>query len=108
MRLRTSIPTSVLVSSDLGMPMPQSIEGRYSEDVFFCQVLLKPTEYKDFEVDQGLIYLKRDGSSRVLCIPDVLIGSRRVREIIIKHAHSVLAHLGARKTLQYLREEVWW
>ena len=100
-------PTSVLVTSDLGMPMPGSLRGRYDEDSFFRQVLQKPNEYKDFIVEKGLVYLQTAGH-RVLCIPDIVIGSRRIREIIIKHAHSVLAHLGARKTLMYLRDEVWW
>ncbi|TFY57697.1 hypothetical protein EVJ58_g6867 [Rhodofomes roseus] len=102
-----NVPTSIAISGELGMPMPDSLQGRYAEDIFFRRILLAPEQYKDFEVKDGLIYLKRE-SHRVLCIPDILIGSRRVREIIIKHAHSVLAHLGARKTLQYLREEVWW
>lgn len=31
-----------------------------------------------------------------------------MREIVLKHAHSLLAHLGAKKTLEYLRCEVWW
>ncbi|KAJ3000255.1 hypothetical protein NUW54_g6809 [Trametes sanguinea] len=36
------------------------------------------------------------------------MGSRRLREILLRQAHSVLAHLGTKKTLAYLRDEVWW
>ncbi|EJC97404.1 ribonuclease H-like protein, partial [Fomitiporia mediterranea MF3/22] len=38
----------------------------------------------------------------------ILIHNRNAREIVIEHAHSILAHLGLQKTLSYLREQVWW
>ena len=31
-----------------------------------------------------------------------------MEEIIISEAHSLLAHLGASKTLSYLRDYIWW
>ena len=37
-----------------------------------------------------------------------MINGRNIHEIIISEAHSVLAHLGANKTLNYLRDHVWW
>lgn len=40
--------------------------------------------------------------------PKVLIQGRSAREIVISEAHSMLAHLGANKTLDYLRDHVWW
>lgn len=43
-----------------------------------------------------------------MCVPDIMVGNRKAREVVITHAHSILAHLGARKTLWYLRESVWW
>jgi hypothetical protein len=91
--------------------LPHDLEGRYAEDDFFKVVLKNPLHYANFEVvgDEGkeLIYLK-ESERRILCIPNVSIGSRKAREIVITHAHSILAHLGARKTLWYLRENVWW
>ena len=90
---------------------PHDLRGKYAEDKFFSLVLQNPTHYANFEVvgnkKEELIYLK-DTERRVLCIPDVAIGSRKAREIVITHAHSILAHLGARKTLWYLRDNVWW
>ncbi|QRV93625.1 Transposon Tf2-1 polyprotein [Ceratobasidium sp. AG-Ba] len=50
----------------------------------------------------------RKGEDLLLCIPNVKIGERLAREVVITHAHSILAHLGARKTLQWLRTQVWW
>ncbi|PFH44961.1 hypothetical protein AMATHDRAFT_121203, partial [Amanita thiersii Skay4041] len=79
----------------------------YDEDEFFRKVLGGRETYLDFKEKDRLVY-KRMGDSDVLCIPNVLIGKRSVREMIIDHAHSLLAHLGHKKTLQLLREETWW
>ncbi|KIL54962.1 hypothetical protein M378DRAFT_35238, partial [Amanita muscaria Koide BX008] len=79
----------------------------YKEDPFFRSVLSKLTEYADFREERGLVY-KHMGDAEVLCIPDISVNERRTREVIITHVHSLLAHLGHKKTLQVLREEVWW
>ncbi|KAG0705257.1 hypothetical protein DFH29DRAFT_997048 [Suillus ampliporus] len=84
-----------------------SITGHYGEDPFFKWVLNEPVAFKNFEVSNDLIFLK-DNDTRVLCIPDIKISERRLREIIISHAHSILAHLGPSKTLTYLHENTWW
>lgn len=44
----------------------------------------------------------------VLCIPKGIVNGRSTREIVISEAHSLLAHLGAGKTLDYLRDHVYW
>ena len=44
----------------------------------------------------------------MICIPDVMLDRCKVRECLIVQAHSVLAHLGAAKTLAYLRDHFWW
>lgn len=90
-----------------GLAFPGCLRGRYVEDVFFKTVLARPKDFKNFSEESGLLYL-RDGGRKVLCIPQCLIGGRSAREIIISHAHSILAHLGAQKTIAYLREQVWW
>ncbi|KZP29148.1 hypothetical protein FIBSPDRAFT_692138, partial [Athelia psychrophila] len=81
--------------------------GRYGEDPLFKAVLESPTMHKNFELSNGLIFLK-ERDSRVICIPDILVGERRLREMLISHAHSILAHLGPKKTVTYLCDNVWW
>jgi len=66
----------------------------------FATVLANPKEFKNFVVDDGIIF-RREGASKVLCIPNIIIDGNRAREIVISHAHSILAHLGSRKTLNY-------
>ena len=73
----------------------------------FNLIIDKPKEFQNFDVEDGLIYMKEAGR-RLLCIPKILVNNRSIREIIIAEAHSMLAHLGASKTLSYLRDHVWW
>ncbi|TFK32537.1 hypothetical protein BDQ12DRAFT_728580 [Crucibulum laeve] len=97
----------IATSGDLDMPMPESLHYQYQNDPFFREILTKPAHYMDFEERDGLVFYKHEGKER-LCIPNVMIGSRNACEIVIKHAHSLLAHLGTKKTLNFLRDEVWW
>ncbi|KAI0069411.1 hypothetical protein K474DRAFT_1670819 [Panus rudis PR-1116 ss-1] len=87
-------------SSD-GLDLEGVLKGTYNQDPFFRVILENPSHYKNFSVRNGLIFIKEKGTD-LLCIPDTRIGGRSVREVVIKHAHSLLAHLGASKTLDHL------
>jgi len=97
----------IVSSSAEGIDLIKEISNRYSEDPFFEIILTKPSDFRNFEVKSGLIYLHERENS-ILCIPKVMVEGRSVREIVISEAHSLLAHLGASKTLDYLRDHVWW
>ena len=87
--------------------LQEKVRNKYSEDTFFKKVIDSPSEFRNFEVNDGIIRVKlRDRTP--LCIPDTMVDGRRLPEIIIDQAHSLLAHLGADKTLSYLREFAWW
>ncbi|KLO03868.1 hypothetical protein SCHPADRAFT_810880, partial [Schizopora paradoxa] len=94
-------------SDGIALRFPDCVHGKYAQDKLFFKILTAPSQHKNYVVEDELIYLKSHGE-RVICIPDVFIGSRKLREILISHAHSILAHLGARKTSVYLRDQVWW
>ena len=97
-----------IVSQSLhGIDLPTELHGQYNQDPAFQPIIAQPKDFRNFEVDGQLIYLKRQGG-RVLCIPKIVINGRNAREIVISEAHSMLAHLGAGKTLDYLRDHVWW
>ena len=97
----------LIKSSDGSIDLMNELRNRAVEDSFFKTVVEKPREYRNFEVKEGLLYLKEHGHP-VLCIPKVMIQRRSAREIVISEAHSLLAHLGTSKTLDYLRDHVWW
>ncbi|KAJ8596232.1 hypothetical protein M405DRAFT_703260, partial [Rhizopogon salebrosus TDB-379] len=83
------------------------VKGNYKMDPFFKTILDSPKSYQNFEEHKGYIRLRLKDRTP-LCIPDILVEGRKLRERLIDQAHSLLAHLGARKTLSYLREYVWW
>ena len=97
----------LLVQNGPGIDLLKELRGRYAEDPFFKVVLGQPKDFRNFECKEGLVYLK-ENDRRVLCIPKLLVKERSTREIVISEAHSILAHLGASKTLDYLRDHVWW
>lgn len=99
--------TDVISEGNPTIQFPDDIRGKYGLDKFFSKILANPTHFRNFEVDNGLVFLKRD-NRKMLCIPNIKLGTRSAREIIINHAHSILAHLGTRKTMYYIRENVWW
>ncbi len=99
--------TEIVSSGGLDFDFPACVRAQYSRDKFFVKILMAPEQHKNYALEDSLIYLKQNGS-RVLCIPDIFVQARRLREILISHAHSILAHLGARKTSLYLRDQVWW
>ena len=53
------------------------------------------------------MYLKVQ-ECKLLCIPNIIIRGRNTCEIVLSEAHSLLAHLGANKTLDYIRDHLWW
>lgn len=100
---------SYVSSSSDGIDMIKAVKGRFHEDVFFKAILDNPKYYKNFMViGKTDLILIREHDKHLLCIPDIQVNGRSAREIVILHAHSLLAHLGAYKTLGLLRDHVWW
>jgi hypothetical protein len=95
------------MAGNSSMKIPKCLLGRYAEDKFFKEILAHPDYFTNFVVREGLIFYCSEGVE-YLAILDVSVDNKKVREAVIKHAHSILAHLGAMKTLNYLRDQVWW
>jgi hypothetical protein len=103
------IPTIIdlTTQSTSGLDFVNEIRHKYHRDLLFEPILKNPTQFRNFEVENGLIYLKEQGR-KLLCIPKNIIQGRSAREIVISEAHLMLAHLRASKTLSYLKDHVWW
>jgi hypothetical protein len=100
-------PSWLLARESLGIDLRSELRGKYADDPFFRMILERPKEFRNFENKEQLIYLK-ENDRQALCIPKVLIKGRSAREIVISEAHSLLAHLSSNKTLDYLRDCIWW
>ena len=98
---------NVISESQDGVDFLKELKGRYNDDPLFKVIVDNPREHRNFHIENQLVYLK-DRERKLLCIPNVLIRGRNAREIILSEAHSLLAHLGASKTLYYLRDHLWW
>ena len=98
---------NVILESDAGIDVLKELRGSYQNDSVFKSIIERPKDFRNFEIIDDLVYLKESGKS-LLCIPKMSIKGRNIHEIIISEAHSMLAHLGANKTLNYLRDHVWW
>ncbi|KAJ7446630.1 hypothetical protein FB451DRAFT_1375898 [Mycena latifolia] len=54
--------TDLISQGDPSVDLPQSLKNRYADDPFFKLVLADPGHYKNFEIANGLIFLK-DGEA---------------------------------------------
>ncbi|KAI0370442.1 hypothetical protein BV20DRAFT_904669, partial [Pilatotrama ljubarskyi] len=90
-----------------GIDLLKALQGRYTEDLFYHWILEAPKQFKNFVCRDGLVHL-RENDRELLCIPYIRIGMQSVHEIVILHAHSLLAHRGAFKTLNLLHDHFWW
>ncbi|KAG9221532.1 hypothetical protein CCMSSC00406_0009355 [Pleurotus cornucopiae] len=97
----------VVAESPYGLNLEDILRFRYLEDPFYKAIIDKPKDYRNFKVTDGLVYLN-EKERTVLCIPKITHEGRNLREIVIAEAHSLLAHLGTHKTVDYLRDSVWW
>jgi hypothetical protein len=95
------------------LPDPQfnlldMIRRSYAKDTFLQKIIETPKDFRNFIVEDQLIYLK-ESERKILCIPEkVIVNGHTLREILISESHSLLAHLAASKTYHYLRDHVWW
>ena len=97
----------VLAQNIIGLDSLDALQGKYSLDPAFHAILQQSNNFQNFEVVDQLVYLK-ELDKKILCIPKVIIQGRSTQEIVISKAHSLLAHLGANKTLNYLCDHIWW
>ncbi|KIK50943.1 hypothetical protein GYMLUDRAFT_65088 [Collybiopsis luxurians FD-317 M1] len=107
---RVSTDTSLLAAlaaSQSKLDLEVLLKDQYQNDPLFRKVIEQPKHFCNFEVSNGLVYLQMQ-DRKVLCIPTLTVNGHNIKEIIIDEAHSILAHLGTRKTINYLCDHIWW
>lgn len=85
----------------------RAIREGYNGDKQFGNIVQDIDQFTDYELRDGLLYMSEHGRT-YLCVPDASIGDYNIRVLLISHAHSILSHLGSRKTYAYMRESIWW
>ncbi|PBK81302.1 hypothetical protein ARMGADRAFT_948499, partial [Armillaria gallica] len=100
--------TGLVSTQLLGINLLPVVHAHISGDMLLSKVLAASSQFKNFTVENGLVYLRKDGR-KLLCIPEhIRLQERDLWEIIISKAHSLVVHLGSMKMLAYLRDHVWW
>ena len=62
----------IVSASDLGIDLIKELQGQYINDPVFKEILNRPKEFRNFELDNNLVYLK-EFDKKILCIPHILI-----------------------------------
>ncbi|EIW63612.1 uncharacterized protein TRAVEDRAFT_112755, partial [Trametes versicolor FP-101664 SS1] len=85
-----------------------TVKSAYPADPTFGKVVAKVSDYPNFSMQDGLLYVRTRLGFLCVCIPQGKLGPRALTELAIDHAHRTLGHLGLQKTSEYLRRWVWW
>jgi hypothetical protein len=106
-QITSPITTALPLTNPQGVNISHAVKGKYGSDELSKVIIDKPKEHKNFMWKDDLLYIKLE-NREALCIPGISVDNRRLRELLISEAHTLLAHLGPQKTLLYLRDHVWW
>jgi hypothetical protein len=85
-----------------------SVKDGYSKHVAWRGILAKASDFPKFSIVDGLIFRLNDSGEPLLVLPESIHQGERITGIAIEHAHRILGHLGAKKTLEYVRKHYWW
>ncbi len=86
----------------------ESIHRGYTEDPLFKIVKSEPAEYKQFEIQDGLIWTTNRNNTKVVCIPRSKHGDQSLPRIILDQAHKSLGHYRLQRTSKYTCRWYWW
>ncbi|KEP45351.1 putative ribonuclease H-like protein, partial [Rhizoctonia solani 123E] len=101
------VQISPLASTVAECDVIQAIREGYAGDKQFSPIIERLDAFPNYKLVDGLLYMK-DNDEVTLCVPNCSKDQYNVRKLLIAQAHSMLAHLGFRKTYGYMRESLWW
>ncbi|KZV64354.1 hypothetical protein PENSPDRAFT_547789, partial [Peniophora sp. CONT] len=84
------------------------VRETYKEDTMFKKIIDEPERHKAFCKTDDMLYTKNRAGDDVLCIPRAVANGRRLTEVVLTTAHTILGHLGAQRTGEYIRRFYWW
>ncbi len=84
------------------------LRNGYKNDSVAQKVLQNPTHHERFRVNQDLVEHLDNRGNWVLLVPQVMHGRKRLAQVLLDQAHSLVGHLGYSKTNEYVRRWFWW
>ena len=85
-----------------------AITAGYQTDPVLSKVWDDPGHHATFQLRDNLMYTDNRGGEEVLCVPHTKAKGDTVIAMIIAQAHQMLGHLGAQRTMDYIRRWYWW
>ncbi|KAG8720806.1 hypothetical protein FRC09_008934 [Ceratobasidium sp. 395] len=101
------IEKKTLVYHDASPTLLDQIGDTYQSDTLMSKVYENPSHYNNFEIIDGIMYIKEKRGLAV-CVPKDSAKGENLRELVIRESHELLKHAGSRKTLYAMRGRVWW
>ena len=85
------------------------VQKHYHEDPVFAKILVHLDAHQQFGVREGLIWTKNQMGQDIVCLPwKAFLRDRRLVEIIIDQAHTMIGHFGQSATTRYIQRYYWW
>jgi hypothetical protein len=83
-------------------PLDEDIRGGYEKDRVFSKIIETPEDHPNFELKDGMIWMKNQGGDMVVCVPLAPSKDSTLHGRIIDQAHSIVGHFGPAKTSEYV------
>ncbi|TFK79065.1 hypothetical protein K466DRAFT_506218, partial [Polyporus arcularius HHB13444] len=80
----------------------------YRDDAVCRKIVDNPTHHERFRLRDGIVEHLNNRGTWVMCVPESKHGRKRLAQVILEHAHTVMGHLGVKKTNEYVRRWFWW
>ncbi|KZV59630.1 hypothetical protein PENSPDRAFT_595081, partial [Peniophora sp. CONT] len=84
------------------------LRGAYDKDPLFSKVKQNVKQFKNFSLDNDIVYTKNRNGKAVICVPRAVKNKRKLTEKILDETHTLLGHLGTHRTSEYVRTLFWW
>jgi hypothetical protein len=75
----------------------------YQKDPLFSKIILEKERHISFRENNELLYSRNCGGQEVLYISRVVTKDYSLTAMVIEQAHTILGHIGAQKTADYIR-----
>jgi len=100
---------SLRVHIERDIDLASVVSKFYHKDPMFSKILTQPEAHLGFRIKQNLIWTKNQMKHDVVCLPwKAFLRGRRLVEVILDNAHTMIGHFGQSSTLWYIHRYYWW
>jgi hypothetical protein len=86
----------------------KSIRDGYPNDCLYSKILAQPKCHPMFRMHNELLWTHNMNKEWVVCLPHRQIDNQSIHGLVIDQTHTMLGHLGAQCTANYIHHWYWW